>query len=114
MELDWKTLASALAVLLFLSCLPLSNWLWIARWDREEKRWETWLKKMPHSQQIIDGNAPICSYCGSVRIFSRIEYSLPRERIFGLVGNKVSGDLIYRSFRCSGCGTEIYRTKNNK
>ena len=117
MPIELNIFTIALVIILFLiAALPLKNYLEIKRFKKIQKKWDNWLSKKPnlveyckeHKQGIEN---PLCDYCGAKRHISHIEYSITNIKKFGLINNSYDGNCHYKTFICSGCGSQLYREK---
>jgi len=103
-----------IGVLFLLFALPIKNWLELRKIKTKIVFWNAWLSEKPskeaysrlHSQGF---NQPICDYCGNNRHMPLLEMALPLEVKFGVINNSFKGESNYKSFKCSGCGSELYR-----
>ena len=107
----------AIACIAFLICsLPLKNWLEIKKIREKEIRWEKWLSERPtqaeycklHGQNL---DKISCDFCGASRQLPSLEMVITYKPKFGFINNSFDKYSHFRTYICSGCGTELYRER---
>jgi len=104
-----------LGILGVLSCLPLSNWLWIRHWQKEGSLWSIWVEQLDSTDLYAirrDSNGEsrlYCTFCNSERLIPKIEKIVPNKPKFGIIQNRIVGNSLFKSTRCGRCTTELFR-----
>lgn len=94
--------------------LPFKNYLEIKRNNSQYAQWSAWLENRPSLEEYCrihktPTGAPTCDYCGSSRQLPSLEMVLVHKPRFGLINNKFTKYSYFKTYICSGCGTELYR-----
>ena len=105
-----------LCVFFLVAGLPLKNYLQIKAHEKKEKYWTCWLHDRPsmeeycrqHNQTV---ESPSCDYCGSERQLPSMEMILVYKPQFGIVNNSFEKYSHFKTYICSGCGTELFRER---
>ena len=100
----------ALLILIF----PVKNWLVIRGAKKNEQKWMRWLKEKPSLEEYCqkhqqDLSRPKCDYCGAERQLPSLEMVISNNVQYGLINNTFDKYLHFKTYICSGCGTELYR-----
>ncbi|CAN1487903.1 hypothetical protein MCEREM21_00132 [Burkholderiaceae bacterium] len=105
-------------ILMLVGAFPLRNWLEIRLIKKKEKEWAKWLKEKPSYIEYCDKNPTEsgiqCNFCGSNRQVSKLETVIPYKPKFGIINNKTEKNSYYRTCICSGCGSQLYRERQEK
>jgi len=109
----WNVL---IAVLLLMAVFPLKNWLEIRGIKDKDDKWSAWLLEKPSrteycqkTNQNIDNIK--CDYCGFDRQISNLLMSIPCRPKFGIISNSHKQDSHFRVYKCSKCGSQLYRER---
>jgi len=105
-----------LCVGLFIWAFPLKNWLEIERVRKKDKNWSNWLSEKPSRQEYcLRTNQSIenikCDYCNSSRQIASLEMVITFQPKFGFISNRFDKYSHFKSYICSGCGTQLYRER---
>ena len=106
----------SLILIFLIAALPLKNWLELKRCKAKETIWEAWLKEKPSREEYCkmhqqNFDSPICDYCGSNRQMPSLEMVISHKPKFGMITNSFDKYSHYRTFICSGCGTQLFRQR---
>jgi DNA-directed RNA polymerase subunit RPC12/RpoP len=107
------------SIIFLIAALPLKNWLEIKQAEKQDKRWSKWLLEKPSREAYcLSTNQEIdhikCDYCGSNRQLSNLEAVLIYKPKFGFLSNTYEKRSFFRSYICSGCGTQIFRERHER
>ncbi len=105
-----------LAISLLIAMFPLKNWLVINRTKEKELRWMQWLNEKPTKSEYcsIHQQKPDkieCDFCGASRQLPNLEMVMTSNPKFGIFSNKFDKYTHFKTYICSGCGTELYRER---
>ena len=100
--------------ILLVAMFPLKNWLVVRRLKKKEKVWMDWLKAKPNLQEYCqlhqqDQATPKCDFCNAARQLPSLEMVMTNDIQFGIIENKFNKYLYFKTYICSGCGSELYR-----
>jgi len=110
-------LTTIIFIVLFLAAsLPLKNWVELQRLRKKELRWINWLSQKPtklqycemHQQSVDDIK---CDFCGAGRQLPSLEMVMTSNPKFGIINNSFDKYSHFKTYICSGCGTELYRER---
>ena len=109
-------LIAFLAITFLIVALPLKNWLEIRRVKKKDEEWSQWLLEKPsleeyclaHSQDIENIK---CDYCASNRRLPSLEMVINYKPKFGIISNTFNKYSHFKTYICSGCGTQLYRER---
>ena len=113
-------LSIAIFVAIFLiASLPVKNWLEIKRVKNKELRWLRWLNEKPTQDQYCKARNQNpedikCDYCGAHRQLPSLEMVITYNPKFGIFKNTFDQYSHFKTYICSGCGTELYRERYEK
>lgn len=104
----------AVAILFLITILPLKNWLEIKRIRKKELRWMKWLNEKPTKAEYCakykqNPDKIECDFCGANRQLPSLEMVMTSKPKFGILNNKFDKYTHFKTYICSGCGTELYR-----
>ena len=96
--------------------LPIKNWLEIERVRKKDVEWSNWIAEKPSCKEYCyKTNQSIenikCDYCGSSRQIPSLEMVLPFRPKFGFISNSYNKYSHFKTYICSGCGTQLYRQR---
>ena len=107
----------AIFVIAFLlASLPLKNWLEIKRVKEKELRWVRWLNEKPSRAEYCeiqkqDPDKISCDFCGASRQLPSLEMVITHQPKFGVFNNTFDRYSHFKTYICSGCGTDLYRER---
>jgi hypothetical protein len=104
------------AIVFLVSALPLKNLLEIKRVREKELRWERWLGERPSKEEYCKTHGQdleniTCDFCGAKRQLPSLEMVITHKPKFGILNNTFDKYSHFKTFICSGCGTELYRER---
>jgi DNA-directed RNA polymerase subunit RPC12/RpoP len=104
------------AVIFFIFAFPVKNLLEIKRVKKKDNKWSNWLIEKPSLQEYCLKNsqnpgAIKCEYCGSERSLPSLEMVISYRPKFGIISNSVEKYSHFKTYICSGCGTQLYRER---
>ena len=104
------------AAIFFIFAFPVKNWFEIRRVEKKDKEWSHWLLEKPSLQEYRLKNNQIlgavkCGYCGSERSLPSLEMVISYRPKFGIISNSVEKYSHFKTYICSGCGTQLYRER---
>jgi len=110
------TLIAIVALVFLLFALPVKNWLEIRRIQKKDDEWSLWLVEKPSLQEyrlIHDQALGVvkCDYCGSCRQSPSLEMVISYKPKFGIISNSIQKFSHFKTYICSGCGTQLYRER---
>jgi hypothetical protein len=102
------------AVFFLLAIFPLKNWLEIKKVKSKELRWINWLNEKPSKVEYCakykqNPDKIECDFCGASRQLPSLEMVMTSRPKFGLLNNQFDKYIHFKTYICSGCGTELYR-----
>ena len=116
METNKHLILFLFATLLFLLAFPIKNWLHVREEVKKKLFWEKWLLEKPTKEQYFRGanentDAIHCNFCSSSRVFPGSDVGVVERLSYGFFQNSSQGYIHYKTYICSGCGTQLYREK---
>ena len=123
MILDKGTISLVLLGLAFVAtffiAFPLWNYLEFRSMQKKATYWMRWLSQKPNREAYCEmhGQSPDaieCDFCKATRFGSRIEAIVDTGLQKGFFANRKGGYSQFKSFTCSGCGTELIRERIDK
>ena len=123
MSLDKGTISLLLLGLGFLAILfagfPLRNHLEVRGIQKKTALWMRWLSQKPNLEAYCEmhGQSPDameCDFCKATRFASRIEMTIETGLQKGFFTNRQGGHSYFKSYTCSGCGTQLIRERIDK
>ena len=104
------------AILFLVAILPLKNWLEINRIRKKELRWIDWLNEKPTKAEYCakykqNPDKIECDFCGAIRQLPSLEMVMTSKPKFGILNNKFDKYTHFKTYICSGCGSELYRER---
>jgi DNA-directed RNA polymerase subunit RPC12/RpoP len=104
------------ALVLIIAAFPFRNWLEIRGIKAKDAKWSAWLLEKPSREEYCQAsNQNIddikCNYCSSDRQFSNLLATIPYQPKFGIMSNTLDKQSFFRTYICSGCGTQLYRER---
>lgn len=111
-------LGLAFAALLF-AAFPLRNYLEVRDMQKKTAHWMRWLSQKPNIEAYCEmhGQSPEaieCDFCKASRLASRIEMTIETGLQRGFFANCQGGHSYFKSYICSGCGTNLIRERIDK
>ena len=105
-----------LAIIFLIAALPFKNYLEIKRMRKRDVRWMEWLHERPSKEGYCklhnqNPDAIACDYCGSIRQYPSLEMVMANEPRFGFINNSFNKYAHFKTYICSGCGTELFRER---
>jgi hypothetical protein len=105
-----------LVISLLIAMFPLKNWLVINRTKEKELRWMQWLNEKPSKSEYClthqqSSDKIECDFCGASRQLPSLEMVMTSNPTFGIFNNKFDNYIHFKTYICSGCGTELYRER---
>jgi DNA-directed RNA polymerase subunit RPC12/RpoP len=84
--------------------------------NKKRLHWEKWLLEKPTKEEYcsrITENADVieCNFCSSSRVFPGPEVGVVERLSYGFFQNSSQGFIHYKTYICSGCGSDLYREK---
>ncbi len=110
------TLLVIFIITFLIASLPLKNWLEIKRVNEKELRWTKWTNEKPSKEKYCeihkqsDENIK-CDFCGAGRQLPSLEMVITCKPKFGILSNTFEKYSHFKSYICSGCGSELYRER---
>ena len=110
------SLIAIVAVGFLILALPVKNWLEIKRVQKKDEKWSNWLLEKPTREEYcLKTNQSVekisCDYCGATRLLPSLEMVISHKPKFGLINNTFDRYSHFKSYICSGCGTQLYRER---
>lgn len=107
---------ATLVIAFLIASFPLKNWLVIKRAKEKELIWEKWLNQKPSRTKYCDTHQQnpekiCCDYCGASRQLQSLEMVITHNPKFGFFNNTFDKYSHFKTYICSGCGTELYRER---
>jgi DNA-directed RNA polymerase subunit RPC12/RpoP len=101
---------------LLIAIFPLKNWLEIKKVREKERRWMNWLNEKPSKTEYcaLHKQSPDniqCDYCQSSRQMPSLEMVMVSNLKFGMLNNRFEKYTHFKTYICSGCGTELFRER---
>ena len=106
-----------MVLLIFLiAALPLKNWLEIRRVRKKDAEWSLWLLEKPNREAYClktnqNREDITCDYCESSRQLPSLEMVIVFQPQFGFISNTIHKYSHFKTYICSGCGTQLYRER---
>jgi DNA-directed RNA polymerase subunit RPC12/RpoP len=104
------------AIIFLVAALPFKNYLEIRKVLKKENRWMNWLREKPSKDEYcklhnMTADTIQCDYCGTARQYPSLEMVITNEPKFGYINNSFNKYAHFKTYICSGCGTELFRER---
>jgi hypothetical protein len=102
--------------LFFILALPLKNYLEIKNIQKKDDFWLRWVHELP-SKEVYIQKDPLnqdeikCKYCKATRQYPSLEMVIRCRPTFGIINNTHNKFAHFKTYICTGCGTQMYRER---
>lgn len=105
-----------LLILFFIAALPLKNYLEIKNIQEKDDFWLRWVHELPSKEVYIQKDSQNhdevkCRYCGATRQYPSLEMVIRCRPTFGIINNTYNKFAHFKTYICTGCGTQLYRER---
>ena len=105
-----------LSIILLIVALPLKNYLEIKNIQKKDEFGMRWVKQLPGKEVYMNQNPENrseikCMYCGSARQYPSLEMVIKNKPTFGIINNSFDKFAHFKTYICTGCGSQLYRER---